>query len=79
MGFLDTVKSTAQRGKDTVGRKTHGTQLKMQLGDLDRQRKDMMTQLGASLYDDVKGRPELVAGESSCSSKSRESIRRRRP
>ena len=34
MGFLDSVKSTAQRGKDTVGRKTHETQLKMQLNDL---------------------------------------------
>ena len=62
MGFLDNVKDVALRGKDAAERKGRETQLKLQLNDLVKQRKDLAAQLGASLYDEVKDKPEFLVG-----------------
>ena len=62
MSFLDSVKSTAQRGKESVGRKSREAQLKMQLNDIAKQRKEFAAMLGESLYEEVKENPELTHG-----------------
>ena len=62
MGFFDNVMSTAQRGKETVERKGREAQLKMQLNDVAKQRKELAAQLGASLYETVKNDPAFTTG-----------------
>ena len=62
MGFLDDMWGAAQQGAATIERKSRETQLKMKLSDLGKQRKDLAAQLGASLYEEVRLKPEFVEG-----------------
>ena len=62
MGFLDNVTSVVNRGTASVQRTGRTTQLKMQLNELIKQRRDLAAQLGASLYDVVKDIPEMREG-----------------
>lgn len=62
MGFLDDVSASLNRGVNAVGRSGKAAQIKLQMGELLKQRKDMAAQLGASLYDATKDNPELRAG-----------------
>lgn len=62
MGFLDNVTSAVNRGTAAASRASRSTQLKMQLNDLMKQRRDMCAQLGASLYDATKDNAELRQG-----------------
>ena len=62
MGFLDNVTSVVNRGTASVQRTGRTAQLKMQLNDLMKQRRDLAAQLGASLYDTVKDMPEMRQG-----------------
>lgn len=62
MGFFDNVSAAVNRGTASVQRTGRTAQLKMQLNELMRQRRDLAAQLGASLYDDVKDMPELREG-----------------
>ena len=62
MGFLDDVSASLNRGVNAVGRSGKAAQIKLQMSELLKQRKDMAAQLGASLYDVTKDNPELRAG-----------------
>lgn len=62
MGFLDNVASAVNRGTASVQRTGKSAQLKMQLNDLMKQRRDLAAQLGASLYDTAKEMPEMREG-----------------
>ena len=69
MGFLDDVSNAVDRGAAAVGRTTKTAQLKMQLSDLSKRRRELAAQLGASLYETTKddaamrmGREDLYDG-----------------
>lgn len=62
MGFMDNISSKLNQGKESVVRSSRSVQVKYQLNDLLKQREDYMAQLGASIYDEVKGRPEFRRG-----------------
>ena len=62
MGFLDDIQSAVNRGTDTAGRAGREAKLKLQKGELATRRRDVMSELGASLYDAVKGNPQLRFG-----------------
>lgn len=62
MGFLDNVTSAVNRGTASVQRTGRTAQLKMQLNDLVKQRRELAAQLGASLYDTVREMPEMREG-----------------
>lgn len=62
MGFLDNVASAVNRGTASVQRSGKTAQLKMQMNELMKQRRDLAAQLGASVYDTVKDMPEIRKG-----------------
>ena len=62
MGFLDNLTTAVNRGTASVQRSGRSVQLKMQLNDLAKERRDLAAQLGASLYDVVKDDPALREG-----------------
>lgn len=62
MGFLDDMQSAMNRGVASADRTARSTKLKMQQGDLLKQRKELAAQLGASLYDATKDDPAWRAG-----------------
>lgn len=62
MGFLDNVTSVVNRGTASVQRGGRSVQLKMQLNELVKERRDLAAQLGASLYNAVKDNEELREG-----------------
>ena len=62
MGFFDNVTSVVNKGTASVQRTGRTAQLKMQLGELMKQRRDLAGQLGASLYETVKDMPEMREG-----------------
>ncbi len=62
MGFFDNVSAAVNRGTSSVQRTGRTAQLKMQMNDLMKQRRDLAAQLGASLYDTVKDMPEMRIG-----------------
>ena len=62
MGFFDNVSAAVNRGTSSVQRTGRTAQLKMQMTDLMKQRRDLAAQLGASLYDTVKDMPEMRVG-----------------
>lgn len=62
MGILDTISSTAGRGKAAAGRKAEQIRLNNQMNSLDRRRKGLAAQLGASLFDVVRASPQLLVG-----------------
>lgn len=62
MGFLDDAMGAIDRGTAAVGRTTKSAQLKMQLADLKKRRRDLSAQLGASLYEVTKSDAALRAG-----------------
>ena len=62
MGFLDSVTSAVNRGTASMQRTGRSAQLKMQISDLMKQRKEMAAQLGANLYEATKDDPVLRQG-----------------
>ena len=62
MGFFDNVSAAVNRGTSSVQRTGRTAQLKLQMSDLMKQRRDLTAQLGASLYDTVKHMPEMRDG-----------------
>ena len=62
MGFLDSVSNAVSRGVAGAQRTSRSTQLKLQLNDLIKQRKEMAAQLGANLYEATKEDPALRQG-----------------
>ena len=62
MSFLDDMSGVIDRGAAAVGRTTKSAQLKMQLSDLEKKRRDVAAELGASLYEVTRDNPELRAG-----------------
>ncbi len=62
MGFLDNISNVANRATSAAGRTSRKAQLKVQLGDINRQRQDLAAQLGASLYDITRDNPEFRNG-----------------
>ena len=62
MGFLDDVSNAVDRGAAAVGRTTKTAQLKMQLSDLSKRRREIAAQLGASLYEATKNDAALRSG-----------------
>ena len=62
MGFFDSIQDAMNRGTAAAGRTGRTVQIRHQLNELSRQRRDFMTQLGASLYESVKDNEELRAG-----------------
>ena len=62
MGILDDMTSVVNRGVDAAGRTGRAARLKMKLSELSRQRRELATQLGMSLYDDVRHDANLRAG-----------------
>ena len=62
MGFLDSMTSAVDRGAAAVGRTTRSTQIKMQLSDIDKRRRDVAAQLGASLYEATRDDAGLRSG-----------------
>lgn len=65
MGFFDDVQSLANRGMASANRTASSAKLKMQQGDLMKQRKELASQLGASLYEATKNDPQLRQGRES--------------
>lgn len=62
MDFLDDIKSYGQYGVDSAQRSVQEVRLKRQIGEIARRRKELMAQLGASLYEVTKDNPELRQG-----------------
>ena len=62
MGLFDDVTSALNRGKDAAERTGKSARLKLQMNDLMRERRELVAQLGASLYDVVKDNPEFREG-----------------
>ena len=62
MGFMDNVTSVVNRGTASVQRTGRSAQLKMQLNDLMKRRRELAAQLGASLYEDTKEMEQLRQG-----------------
>lgn len=61
-GFLGDLGASLSHGTEAAGRAAAGAKLKVQLADAQRRRRDLLTQLGDSLYDATKDVPELRAG-----------------
>ncbi len=53
MGLFDNVADVVNRGTAAAGRTSRSARLRRQIGDLRRQRHELMAQLGESLYDEV--------------------------
>ena len=62
MGFLDDLTGAVDRGVSAVGRTTKSAQLKMQVSDLGKRRRDLAAQLGANLYEATKDDASMRAG-----------------
>ncbi|MBQ9002605.1 MAG: zinc ribbon domain-containing protein [Eggerthellaceae bacterium] len=62
MGFIDDMTGAVDRGVAAVGRTTKSAQLKMQLSDLKKRRRDLAAQLGASLYEATNSNPAFRVG-----------------
>ena len=62
MGLFDDVTSALNRGKDAAERTGKSAHIKLQMNDLMRERRELVAQLGASLYDVVKDNPEFRVG-----------------
>ena len=62
MGFLDDITEAVNRGAAAAQRTSRTAQIKFQINELMRQRRDLSAQLGASLYDAAKDMPELREG-----------------
>ena len=62
MGFFENIQDAMNRGTAAAERTGRTVQIRHQLGELSRQRRDYMTQLGASLYETVKADAQLRSG-----------------
>lgn len=62
MGLFDNVTEAVNRGTAAAGRTSRIARLRMQLNDLARQRHELMAQLGASLYEEVRDDPGFHEG-----------------
>ena len=61
-GFLGDLGASLSHGTEAAGRAATSAKLKVQLADAQRRRKDLLTQLGDTLYDATKDLPEFRAG-----------------
>lgn len=62
MGLFDSVTSAVNRGTAAAGRTSRTARLKIQAGEIAKQRRELVAQLGASLYEEVRDRPEFREG-----------------
>lgn len=62
MGILDDMTGAMDRGVAAVGRSTKSAQLKMQLSELAKRRRDAAAVLGESLYEETKANMALRQG-----------------
>ncbi|MDO5043990.1 MAG: zinc ribbon domain-containing protein [Coriobacteriia bacterium] len=62
MGFLDDVKGSFNRGAAAANRATEKMKAKNQLSTLLKRRKEVLSQLGANLYEVTKNNPEFTIG-----------------
>ncbi len=62
MGFMEDVQDSLQREVDSAGRSVETARLNMKISDVQKRRKELAAQLGASLYEVAKSDPNLVAG-----------------
>ena len=54
MGILDDVANAVDKGTSAVSRTTKSAQLKMQVSDLNKRRREVAAQLGAALYEKTR-------------------------
>lgn len=62
MSFFDDLSNTLNRGANATSRGARTIRLRAQIGDMNRQRSDLASQLGASLYDMTKDDPAYTQG-----------------
>ena len=62
MGLLDDVGHAMMRGRNATERSARTASLRIQLNDLVKKRTGLLTQLGASLYEEVRTSAELRVG-----------------
>ena len=60
--FMDDIQDAVGRGTSAMQKGSRKTQLRLQLNDLARRRRDAVAELGASIYGTVANTPELLAG-----------------
>lgn len=62
MSLFDSVTSVVNRGTAAAGRTSRSARLRIQVGEVAKQRRELVAQLGASLYEEVKDRSEFREG-----------------
>lgn len=62
MGLFGNVGDAVKRGRNATERSARTASLRIQLNDLLKKRTGLVSQLGASLYEDVRSNPELRKG-----------------